>query len=526
MIRYDDPHQQPLPGFEKFHGFPLDMNNRWVKLSKIIPWSEFAKAYNKNMNPGMGRPAKPARLVIGAAIIKHKLCLSDEETVTQIQENPYLQYFVGFDSFQTKAPFTPSLFVEIRRRMGDEVFEQFNQAIVNHLETNNSTKSHKRKSDKNNDQGTLSSSQAHDKQPEQKTEPEVNKGKLILDATVAEQAIRFPTDLGLLNEAREISEALIDKLYPLSGLKKKPRTYRRKARKAYLALAKQKNPLKNKRRKAIKQQLQYLKRNLDHIDNLLNLVPDESTALTEHQRRQYWIIQELYRQQSEMLRNRESRCDHRIVSICQPHVRPIVRGKAGKKVEFGAKLGVALTGNGIAHVDNLDWNAYHESYDLPKQVENYRKRHGCYPETVLADQLYGTRKNRKYLNDRNIAFAGKTLGRPKKETEENRDDLREEMRRKKAEYRQRIPIEGKFGQGKNGYRLNYIRARTQATSEAWIRGIFLVMNLLVLASNFLRLLKSGLMDSYSIIKELVLHLWPSSIADMLSMVETRSEPTV
>jgi len=506
MIRYNDPNQQPLPGFEKFHGFPLDMSNRWVKLSRLIPWDEFSKAYDKNMSSGMGRPSKPARLVIGAVIIKHKLCLSDQETIDQIRENPYLQYFVGFNSFQTKAPFVPSLFVEIRRRMGDDLFEQFNQSIVNLLESKSSPKIKTKKSDKVSSQGTVPSSQASGEQPEKKPEPETNKGKLIIDATVAEQAIRFPTDLGLLNEAREISETLIDTLYPLSGLKKKPRTYRRKARKAYLSLAKQKNPLKKKRRKAIKQQLQFLARNLGHIDNLLNLVADESTALTGHQRRQHWIIQEVYRQQEEMLRNREQRCDHRIVSISQPHIRPIVRGKTGKKVEFGAKLGVALEGNGIAHVDNLDWNAYHEGHDLPTQVENYRKRHGCYPEAVLADQIYGSRDNRRYLKKHNIRFAGKALGRPPKETAENRKELREGRQQRKAEYRQRIPIEGKFGQGKNGYRLNYIRARTQSTSEAWIRSIFLVMNLLVLASSFLRLQKVGLLNSYSYVKELVLRV--------------------
>ncbi|MBN2704868.1 MAG: transposase [Deltaproteobacteria bacterium] len=100
MIRHDD-HllQQSLPGLEKFDGFPLDMSNRWVELSKIIPWAEFAKAYDKS--PGVGRPARAERLVVGAALIKHKLCLGDEETVSQIQENPYLQYFVGFNSLQS-----------------------------------------------------------------------------------------------------------------------------------------------------------------------------------------------------------------------------------------------------------------------------------------------------------------------------------------------------------------------------------------------------------------------------------------
>ena len=187
----------------------------------------------------------------------------------------------------------------------------------------------------------------------------------------------------------------------------------------------------------------------------------------------------------------------------QPHVRPVVRGKAGKNVEFGAKLGVSLN-NGLAQIDNLSWDPYHEGHDLPAQVENYRKRHGHYPEVVLADQIYGSRENRRYLKERNIRFAGKALGRPKKETDENRNQLREEKRRRKAEYQERIPIEGKFGQGKNGYRLNYIRARTQSTSEAWIYSIFLVMNLLVLAGSFLCLVKTGLLNSYSVFKELLI----------------------
>lgn len=505
MIRFENQNQPCLPGFEKFFGIPLDEGNRWVKLSKVIPWDEFAKAYNQNMSSGIGRPAKSARLAIGAVIIKHKLCLSDEETIDQIRENPYLQYFVGLSTFQTKAPFAPSLFVDIRRRMGAEVFEQFNQSIINKLESK--AKASKKTPPKEKS-GSSTPTEGESKKEEpssdktDETQNEVLCGKLILDATVAEQAIRFPTDLGLLNEAREISEKLIDTLYPQSGLVKKPRTYRQKARKAYLGLAKQRNPKVNKRRSVIRQQLQYLKRNFGHIEKLLDLVADESTALTFPQRRQYWIIQHVHSQQEEMYQNRKQRCDHRIVSINQPYVRPIVRGKASKKVEFGAKIGVSLTGNRLAHVDNLNWESYYEGHDLPSQVEEYKKRHGHYPEVVIGDQLYGTRENRKYLNKYNIRFAGKALGRPKKETDDNRQQLRDDARQRKAEYRERIPIEGKFGQGKNGYRLNYIRAHTQATSEAWIRSIFLVMNLLVLSSNFLAPLKIAVSYSYSVVKDL------------------------
>ena len=115
-----------------------------------------------------------------------------------------------------------------------------------------------------------------------------------------------------------------------------------------------------------------------------------------------------------MYRKRIHRCDHRIVSISQPHVRPIVRGKASKKVEFGAKIGVSLAGNRLAHIDHLGWEAFHEGHDLPAQVEAYKDFHGYYPEVVLGDTLYGSRENRICLADRHIRFAGKALGRPKK----------------------------------------------------------------------------------------------------------------
>jgi IS5 family transposase len=494
MIRYKSQKQMTLDGFVTPFQTALDKNNRWVKMSNCIPWDELALGYYRGLSSDQGRPAKDARLVIGAVIIKHKLSLSDEETVKQIQENPYLQFFVGLPGFQTKQPFAPSLFVEIRRRMGEEAFKQFEQAIVDRIEkrSKQKTKRTKEKTDPPSGQGTSSSSSESDsgERAEDKRE-----GKLIVDATVAEQAIRYPTDLGLLNESREISERIIDELYRPSGLTKKPRTYRQKARKQYLAIVKQRRPGAKVRRRGIKQQLQYLRRNLAHIEKLLDFLPDAGIPLSYRMLRQYWIIQHIFSQQEEMHRTKTKRCDNRIVSIHQPHVRPIVRGKVNKPVEFGAKLNVSLSGNGLASIDHIGWDAYHEGTDLKSQVENYKTTHGHYPEVVLADPIYGTRANRKYLKSQNIRYAGKPLGRPKKQTVENKEQLRNEKRRRREEYRQRIPIEGKFGQGKNGYRLNYIRAKTAKTSEAWIRSIFLVMNLLVLVKTFIFSRKNWLLTS-------------------------------
>ena len=506
MIRTSSHQQLSLSEFDWPFQTVLDSDNRWVKMSQCMPWDELAEAYYTGLSSTQGRPTKDARLVIGAVIIKHKLCLSDRETVAQIQENPYLQYFVGLPGYQMARPFVPSLFVEIRKRMGQSVFDAFYTAVIASVENAKpkpvskdkakhscTDDSHKEKSGGDDQPFETSDTKAEsseiDAVDERGTTVEP-RGKLILDATVAPQAIRFPTDLGLLNEARAFSEQIIDLLYAKTSLTKKPRSYRQQARKAYLNIVKRKRPGTKVIRRGIKQQLQYLRRNLGHIEQLLEHFP-MSTALPLPYwlLRRYWVIQHVFDQQWEMHSNKTKRCDDRIVSISQPHVRPIVRGKADKAAEFGAKLSVSLTAEGVARVDHLRWDAFHEGSDLPSQVKAYRKHHGVYPEVVIADTLYGSQKNRRYLKDVGIRFAGKPLGRPKKVTEETRGELKRQKAQRREEYLQRIPIEGKFGQGKNGYRLNYIRAKRADTSEAWVNSIFMVMNLLILRKVFYCLVK-------------------------------------
>lgn len=499
MIRTSSSKQLTIAEFDWPFDTALDKNNRWVKLSNCIPWDELAESYYQGLPAERGRPAKDARLVIGAVIIKHKLCLSDVETVQQIQENPYLQYFVGLAGYQQAPPFAPSLFVEVRKRMGATVFNGFHQAIIDAHEGKNASKqpettAHSTPSDcaKSLEKSAEQSNETPSPQAPDSAES-THQGRLIVDATVVEQAIRYPADLSLLNEAREFSELIIDKLCVHLQVAQKPRTYRQSARKAYLAIAKQKRLSRKTLRRGIKQQLQYLRRNLGHIDPLLREISEgKRLPLPRWLLYRYWVIQHLYQQQWDMYQTQTNRCDNRIVSIGQPHVRPMVRGKLNKPVEFGAKLSVSLTGNGLAHVDILRWDAFHEGLDLTAQVEAYRDRYGHYPERVLADPLYGTRSNRDYLKQRGIHFAGKPLGRPKQETDENREQLKQAKAQRKQDYVQRIPIEGKFGQGKNGYGLNYIRAKRANTSFAWINSIFLVMNLLILERIFFALCKSSL----------------------------------
>ena len=149
MISYTPSTQQTIAAFDWPFHTALDPENRWVVLGDLLPWEAMTNRYHATLTEGHGRPAKSARLVIGAVIIKHKLVLSDRETVSQIQENPYLQYFVGLPGYQMVAPFAPSLFVEIRKRMGDEVFESFHEAIIASVDAaEKRASSHSNKGDK------------------------------------------------------------------------------------------------------------------------------------------------------------------------------------------------------------------------------------------------------------------------------------------------------------------------------------------------------------------------------------------
>ena len=547
MIRESNDNQLTLAEFDWPFLEPLDEDNRWVKLADIIPWQALSEPYLKNFaNTIQGRPAKPARLVIGALIIKHKLVLSDRETVDQISENPYLQYFVGLNGFQTSKPFDASLFVLIRRRMGQSVFDQFQQTIVDELDSYQQSRSEVMPDRKNNDPGGGAPDATPEKeQPQSETQQEpthapeqietkdtdgkaevaeAKQGRLILDATVADQAIRYPTDLSLLNEAREFCEQIIDKLYAHTALKTKPRTYRIKARREFLAVAKRRKAGARVIRKAIRQQLQYVKRNLGHIEQLLTHFPQaQALPLPNWLLRRFWVIPHLFEQQLEMYETKVHRCDNRIVSISQPWVRPIVRGKQHKPTEFGAKINVSLDANGLARVDRHSWDAFHEGNDLPEQVQSYYDRFGHYPEVVMGDSIYGTRNNRAYLKQLGIRFAGKALGRPPKQTSVNADQLKADKKRRQKEYRQRIPIEGKFGQGKGGYRLNYIRAKRSDTSISWVNAIFFVMNLLVLYERyFLALILAMKQVSLARLGRCILH---RSMFNYLARMVSMAEPS-
>jgi transposase, IS5 family len=250
---------------------------------------------------------------------------------------PYMQFFIGLNNFTDYTPFDASTMTYFRKRLTPEILAEINQLIV---------EASKDDDDHHDDNASGDTGTPNESKPESK-----NDGTLILDATCAPADVHFPTDVALLNDSRVKLEEMIDHLHEGSN-EKKPRIYRQKARTLYLRFARNRRPRYKQIRRAIREQLGFVRRDIELVREFLSA---SSSQLTPRQM-QYWqTIQDVYRQQQEMYQEKKHKVEDRIVSIHQPWVRPIVRGKATADVEFGAKISVSLV-NGYAMIEQLDWN--------------------------------------------------------------------------------------------------------------------------------------------------------------------------
>ena len=448
QISFDD--------FNQSCGMQLDKDNEWVRLSEIIPWNEFEEGYEKNFPGTNGRVAYSFRVAFGSLFIQTRLNLKDRALVKTICENPYLQYFIGYQKFDKEKPFAPTSLVYFRKRMRPEFLQDVNERLTEVLQ-----------------EGAEKASEARPKKRGRKKEEEKpdengNLGTAICDATCAPANIRFPQDFSLLNEAREKLEEMIDwfcREYCFDG---KPRTYRRIARKEYLGLAKSKKRSEENIRSTVRKMLNYVRRDLGYLGTYMHegYCPDRKYINL------YLTILKLDEQQEYMWENHIHRVDDRIVSLRQPWVRPIVRGKVKAPVEFGAKFEVLLDENGYARMEKCSFNAFNESEDLQDALTRYNERTGHWPKRVLVDQIYRTRSNRAFCKGHGIRMSGPSLGRPAKEkqTEEGR----------RAGYKDntdRIGVERFFSDGKRCNGMGLIMTKLEDTTMTSIMMSMIVTNI-------------------------------------------------
>ena len=329
MKFYDPKYKQLDLGLLRSSLDEWDKRNRWVALGDLLPWTELEKEYNSRLdNQKKGAGNKPASMILGAMIIKHKLNLSDAETIEIIRESPYMQYFCGLHEFTEKQIFDPSLFVTIRKRISED---------------------------------------------------ELNK-----------------MTVKLLNKQKRLLE--------------------------------------------------------------------EKRTLT--------AIFRMYHQREEMFRTKTHTCADRILSIFQPHVRAIVRGKSKARTEFGAKIGASIV-EGYTFIDHHSWYAYNENQDLSLQIQLFKERFGCLPATILADKIYLKKINRGILEDLEIHSYCKPLGRPPKIPPS--EYLKSRMAKAIGE---RNEIECSFGTGKRIYRANDIRAKLPDIVRCWTGMCYFVKNVM------------------------------------------------
>lgn len=469
MYRYSNG-QISLSDFKQPVGMNLKESNRWVKKAQTIPWLDIEKRYAKLFTNRKGNVAKPLRLALGACIIQAEYGYSDEETGLQIQENPYLQYFCGYAGYDDEhLPFDPSLMVYFRKRLTPEVLGEINEMILRDAKERQEKETEK---SKNDDDDSAPPSDGG------------NSGTLIVDATCAPSNIRFAQDVSLLDEARENAEQIIDTLQEQST-EKKPRTYRNKARKDSLKYMRSRKHTEKKTREAIRKQLQYLRRDLSIIDAMLQ----SGLKISSKQELRLETLRKIYEQQKYMYDNHTHSVSDRIVSVSQPFIRPIVRGKAGKPVEFGAKLDISVS-DGWTRLECWSFDAYNEATKLIETIERYRTREGHYPERILADKIYRNRENLNYCKLHRIRLSGPALGRPKKDEQRDR-------RQTYLDQNERIEVERQFSLAKRKCNLVKVKTKLEGTVGFTLAMSIVVLNLRKIQRTLSRLLL-----------QLLRYLWP------------------
>ncbi len=449
MYKPIDKLQHSFLDFNQPMGLHMNPHNRWIRMADLIPWDEFESKYAELFPSDTGNVAKPLRMALGALIIQTKFQFSDRELVEQLTENPYLQYFIGLSGYQEEAPFDASTLVLFRKRISAEMLMEANEYLLAHKD----------------DDDHLPPSSIKEDDSTNVEETSANQGTLTLDASCVPVYIRYPQDISLLNEAREKLETIIYR-FCKSYYLPLPRRYRKRARKDYLAFAKSKKHSAKKIRKALRKQLGYVARDLRYLEEFMS----DGYAILNKEIGIYLIICSLYEQQKYMYDNKVHSVDHRIVSISQPWIRPIVRGKVKAPVEFGAKFDLSLDSEGYGRIEKISFEAYNESTCLIEAVERFKERTGFYPERVLADQIYRTRVNRNYCKEHGIRLSGPKLGRP---TINAKVD-------KKQEYQDntdRIEVERAFSLSKRCYGMDCITTKLEETQLTSIALSVFVTNL-------------------------------------------------
>lgn len=362
------------------------------KLSKKMPWAEIDKHFS-DLYHHSGRPAKPVRLMVSLLILKQLYNLSDESIVERWVENPYYQFFSGETLFQWEFPCHPTDLVYFRKRIGEEGMEKILKVSID---------LHGRKA---------------------------NEAEVLVDTTVQEKNITFPTDTKLYKRVIEHCVGIAGK----EGITLR-QSYKRTTKKLMLAQRFRNHPKNRKKALAAQRKLRTIAGRL--VRELERKIPAAS-LLT------YAQDIEIYQR----ILGQEKNSKNKIYSIHEPQVYCMSKGKDHKKYEFGSKASIVMTKNSgiIVGAVSFPKNIY-DGHTLPEALKQNEELVGRRAKVAICDRGY---RGKRMVDGTRIEIPKKPLKRASAY----------EKRKARRRFRRRAGIEPVIGHLKSDFRLlrNYLK---------------------------------------------------------------------
>ena len=420
----------------------LDDNHELVKISKAIDWPALSDKLAQFYCPDNGRPAKPSRAKVGLLILKHLYRLSDDDLVDLIKRDLYAQYLCDV-SFGEAVKFIHSTtLVKFRKKIGLSGIKLIEEEVLNSLKRTKLLKGR----------------------------------KLVCDTTVVPSNISYPTDISLLEKVRAKAVKYLEKAKQFGA--DTFRTYKRTARKTFITYQKIRHHTIQSRRRTQKKILQFSKRNTAQLKNALEKISQKTdtslNGIKEEVKEQFLkeakrflaTASNIVEQQKNIYKRLPVK--ERIVSVHQPHLRPMVRGKYPVEVEFGPKILLNLKNN-FLFLEYLSFNNTSDSQLLDISLKGYQERFGNTPTQLAADRGFWSKDN--YRLAENLKIKKIAIENKGKSSYLKGKPFRERLRRL------RCSIEAKISLSKRKYGLDRIRYTMPQGEEMWVRLGLMAMNL-------------------------------------------------
>lgn len=400
----------------------LNEKHPLFRLSNAIDWEYFIGEFGPLYDENIGRPGKPIRLLVALHYLKHAYDESDESVVERFLENPYWQYFCGFEYFQHEFPLDPTSLVKWRSRIGTDGMEKlFYQTLKTAQELGLLKKSHL--------------------------------NKVNVDTTVQEKAIAFPTDGRLYYKMR----VHLVKAAEERGIELR-QNYRRLSRKA---LVKQGRYSHAKQMKRARKETKKLKNYLGRVTrDIRRKTADIDAKLTE------------LLMLSDRLLAQEKTDKNKLYSIHAPEVECIAKGKAHKRYEFGCKVSVATTSrdNWVVGIQALHGNPY-DGHTLASVLEQVEKMTNYRVKEAFCDRGY---RGHNYEGETTVHIVGqRQLGHPATRSLKRWFKRRNAIEPKIGHLKTDNRMDRNYLKGAEGDRINALLAGCGANLRKLIKAFFL-----------------------------------------------------